>query len=344
MRVAVYYNNRDIRIEERPRPKPGPGEVLMRIEASGICGSDVMEWYRIKKAPVVLGHEVAGVIEEMGAGVEARGFKPGDRIVTTHHVPCGVCRYCRSDRHSVCETLRTTHFDPGGFAEFVRLPDINVRLGTFHLPADMTFEQASFTEPLACAVRAQRMAGVQAGDTVAVLGAGMSGALHIQLARANGAERIIATDVHPFRLSKARDLGADSVIDARETDVPAAIREANDGRPADRVIVCAAAMPVVEQAFRSVDRGGAIMFFALMEPGSECRFPMWDLARDGVSILHSYAGPPDDMKTALELIGSRKVDVEAMITHRVGLEETAAGFGMVVDAGDSLKVIVRPTG
>jgi len=114
MRVAVYYNNRDIRLEERPRPEIGPGELLVRIEASGICGSDIMEWYRLPKAPIVLGHEVSGVVEEVGDGVE--GFAVGDRVVTTHHVPCNTCRYCLTDRHSVCDTLKATHFDPGGFS------------------------------------------------------------------------------------------------------------------------------------------------------------------------------------------------------------------------------------
>ncbi len=339
MRVAVYHNNRDIRVEDRPRPEIGPGELLMRVEASGICGSDVMEWYRVKKAPIVLGHEVAGVVEEVGAGETT--FVPGDRIVTTHHVPCGDCRYCNSDRHSVCETLRTTQFDPGGFSEYVRVPVVNVKRGTFLLPDNVSFEAASFVEPLACAVRAQRLAGVREGDTVAVLGSGISGALHIQLARAMGAECVVATDIHPFRLAKALELGADASIDA-SADVPAALRNANDGRLADRVIVCAAALAAAEQALSCVDRGGSIMFFALMHPGSELRLPMAEMATDGISILHSYAGPPGDMSRALDLIAAGKIDIAAMVTHRLGLDEIVAGFGLVTDAADSLKVIVEP--
>jgi L-iditol 2-dehydrogenase len=339
VRVAVYYNNRDIRLEERPLPAIGPGELLMRVESSGICGSDVMEWYRIKKAPIVLGHEVAGVVEEVGPGVTA--FEPGDRIVTTHHVPCGRCRYCESDRHSVCETLRTTHFDPGGFSEYVRLPALNVELGTFRLPEQVNFEEGSFVEPLACAIRAQRLAGVQLGDTVAVLGSGMAGALHIQLAKALGAECIIATDVHPFRLGMARRLGADAAIDARG-DVPALLRVANDGRLADRVIVCTAAPGAIRQAFECVDRGGSILIFAILPPGTELTLPMGDLARDGISILHSYAGPPAEMQEALRLLAERRIDVASMVTHRIGLAETQRGFGLVCEAGDSLKVIVEP--
>jgi len=190
VRVAVYHSNSDVRLEQRARPSVGAGELLMSIKASGICGSDVMEWYRLPRAPLVLGHEVAGVVEEAGPGVTR--FAPGDRIVATHHVPCGRCRYCLTDRHSVCETLRTTSFDPGGFSELVRLPAINIEHGTFLLPDHVTFEEGSFVEPLACVVRAQRLIRLQHGDDVAVLGSGVSGILQIQVARASGARRIIA--------------------------------------------------------------------------------------------------------------------------------------------------------
>ena len=339
MRVAVYYNNRDVRLEERARPEAGPGEILLKVEASGICGSDVMEWYRVPRAPLVLGHEVAGIVEEIGSGVD--DFRRGDRIVTTHHVPCGECRYCRRDRHSVCDTLRTTHFDPGGFAEYVRLPEINVRLGTFKIPEEVSFEQASFVEPLACVIRAQRIAGVRSGDAVAVLGSGISGALHIQLARARGAGPLIATDVHPYRLKLALRLGADAAVDATE-DVPAAIREANDGRLADRVIVTTAATFALAGAFECVDRGGTIMYFAPPTPEALVPLPLWEVWRNGVNVLTSYSGPPDDMRAALELIAEGKIDVASMVTHRLGLGEIAEGFRLVVEAGNSLKVIVEP--
>ncbi|UCG81599.1 MAG: alcohol dehydrogenase catalytic domain-containing protein, partial [Desulfobacterales bacterium] len=158
MRVAMYYNNKDIRIEEMSVPSIGPGEVLVRIEASGICGSDVMEWYRIKRAPLVLGHEIAGEVVEVGEGVDR--YKKGDRVVASHHVPCNTCRYCLSGHHTVCDTLRGTSFDPGGFAEYVRLPAINVDRGVYHVPNEVSFEEATFTEPLACVLRGQRILGL----------------------------------------------------------------------------------------------------------------------------------------------------------------------------------------
>ncbi|MGB2876915.1 MAG: alcohol dehydrogenase catalytic domain-containing protein, partial [Dehalococcoidales bacterium] len=156
MRAAVWYNNRDIRIEEMPVPKIGPGELLLRVEASGICGSDVMEWYRLDKAPLILGHEVGAQVVEVGSGVE--NFKEGDCVSAAHHVPCNTCYYCLRGHHTMCDTLRKTNFDPGGFAEYVRLPAINVERGVFRLPDEMSYEEATFIEPLACVLRGQRIA------------------------------------------------------------------------------------------------------------------------------------------------------------------------------------------
>jgi L-iditol 2-dehydrogenase len=340
MRAAVYYSNRDVRIEERPRPAAGPGELVFRVMASGVCGSDVMEWYRRAKAPIVLGHEVAGEVVEIGAGLA--GFAAGDRIVTTHHVPCNECRYCRAGQHPVCDTLRRTSFDPGGFAEYVRLPAINVARGTFAVPRDVTYEEASFVEPLACVARGQRIAGGVAGKTVAVLGSGISGLLHILWAEAHGAARIVATDIHPFRIAAAERAGADVALDAGRHDVASGIREANGGRSADLVVVCTAAVAAVGQALHAVDRGGTILFFALFPPGTTYPFPAYELGRDGITIVHSYAGPPADMRAALDAIAARRVNVASLITHRLPLAEAATAFRLVAEAADSLKVIIEP--
>ncbi|MCI0408249.1 MAG: alcohol dehydrogenase catalytic domain-containing protein [Acidobacteria bacterium] len=339
MKAAVYYGNRDVRLEERPSPSPAEGELLLRVEASGICGSDVMEWYRIRKAPLVLGHEVAGTVAQVGTAV--RGYRPGERVVATHHVPCNTCRYCLTDRHSVCDTLRTSHFDPGGFAELIRLPALNVDRGTFKLPDHVSCEEGSFVEPLACVVRAQRMAGVSPGQSVAVLGSGISGILHIQLARAIGAGKIFATDLQEARLKMARKFGADLAISSAD-DVPAKIRSANEGRLAEQVLVCTAALPAIRQAFASVDRGGTILFFAPVAPGAKVEFPMHEMWNDAIRVVHSYAGPPADMLAALDLIASRRVDVASMVTHRLPLSRAQEGFNLVLQAADSLKVILDP--
>jgi L-iditol 2-dehydrogenase len=340
MRVAMYYNNQDVRVEEMPVPRIGPGELLVRVDASGICGSDVMEWYRITKAPLVLGHEVAGTVVKVGEGVER--YSEGDRMVVTHHVPCNACRYCLSGHHTVCDTLRQTSFEPGGFSEYLRVPALNVDRGVFPLPAGVSFEEASFAEPLACVLRGQRRANVQPGQSVIVLGSGLAGLLHINLARALGAGRIVATDMSDYRLEAARRFGADAAFIATE-DVPARLREVNDGRLADLVIVCTGAPPALLQGLQSVERGGTVLFFAPTEPGVTVPITVNDVFfRNDVTLTTTYAGAPGDLATALELIGARRVRVGDMITHRLGLSDAGLGFKLTAEAGSSLKVIVEP--
>jgi L-iditol 2-dehydrogenase len=339
VRVAVYHSNDDIRIEERPEPVAGPGEAVLRVMASGICGSDVMEWYRRPRAPRVLGHEIAGVVEQLGSGVV--GFERGDRVVATHHVPCNRCRACLAGRHAVCEMLQATAFDPGGFCESVRLSRDHVERGMLRLPDGVTFEEGSFVEPLGCAVRGQRLAGVGPGDAVAVLGSGISGILHIQLARALGARRVLATDPSPFRLEAARRFGADAAFPA-DAEAVGRLRAANEGCGVERVLVCAAARQAMLQALELVEAGGTVLLFAPLPPGESLPLPVGELWRRNVALVHSYAGPPADMLTALDLIAGRRVDVAAMVTHRVGLARAAEGFRITASGGESLKVIVEP--
>ena len=340
MRVARYYNNRDVRLEELPTPPIGPGELLVRVKASGICGSDVMEWYRVHKAPLVLGHEIAGEIVAVGEGVEE--YKAGDRISAVHHIPCNTCHYCRSGHSTVCETLRRTHFDPGGFAEYVRLPSINVDHGVYRLSDEVSFEEATFIEPLACVIRGQRLARIQPGHCVLVIGSGIAGLLHIQLARAREAGRIVATDRVDHRLEAARRLGADATIHAKE-DVPVLLRRFNEGRPADTVIICTGSPAAIAQGLQSVDRGGTVLFFAPTEPGVTLPLSINDLFwRNEITLTSSYASDPSDCKAALELIRTRSVRVREMITHRLGLAETGLGFKLVAEAKESIKVIIEP--
>jgi len=339
MRVAMYYNNKDVRLEEIPTPQIGPGELLVKVLASGICGSDVMEWYRIKKAPRVLGHEIAGEIVEVGK--EVRNYKVGDRVFVSHHVPCNTCQYCLNGFHTLCDTLRTTNFDPGGFAEYLRVPKINVDRGVFLLPKEISFEDGVFIEPLACVLRGQRLAKLRFGQGVFVIGSGISGVLHIALARASGAGWVMASDISEYRLKAAKQFGADEAILAKEVN-PAKIREINHGRLADLVIVCAGAISAYTQALQSVDRGGTILCFAPLEPGLNFVFPFFDFWNDGITLLPTYGGSPFDITTAIELIRAQRLLLREMITHRLPLKETGLGFQLVAEAKDSIKVIIEP--
>ncbi|CAI8002003.1 Sorbitol dehydrogenase [Geodia barretti] len=320
----MYYNNNDVRLEELPIPEVGSDELLLRIEASGICGSDVMEWYRIQRAPTVLGHEVAGTVAQVGSGVSQ--FREGDRLVVTHHVPCNACRYCLSGSHTVCDTLRATSYDPGGFCEYVRLPAINVDRGAIPIPDGVPFDEASVAEPLACVYRGQRRANIQPGQTVLVLGSGLA----------------VSTDLSDFRLEAARRLGADETLRADQY-TPDRLREVNDGRLADLVIVATGARPALLQAIESVDRDGTVLFYAPTEPGVEIPVSINDVFfRNGATFTTTYAAAPGDLTTALDLIASGRVQIGDMISHHLPLAETDLGFKLTAGASDSLKVIVEP--
>jgi L-iditol 2-dehydrogenase len=341
MRVAMYYSNKDVRLEEMPKPRIGAGELLVRVMASGICGSDVMEWYRLNKVPLVLGHEIAGVVEEAGDGVKK--YKKSDRIAASHHVPCGKCHYCLTGHQTVCDTLRKTNFDPGGFAEFIRIPGINIEQGgVYGLPDEVSFEEATFIEPLACALRGQRAAGIKEGQTVLVIGSGISGLLHIQLARIKGARRIIATDISKYRIEAAKRFGADFSFDAREYTAQK-LKDLNGGLAADAVILCAGAKSAVEQALQSVERGGTVLFFSAAEKGLPVPSNINDIFwRNEVTLTSSYAATPAEHLESLEVIRARRINVKDMITHRFGLSKMQEGFGLVAGAGDSIKVIIEP--
>lgn len=341
MRVAMYYNNRDIRLQEMDIPMIGPGELLVKIFASSICGSDTMEWYRVQHAPLVLGHEIAGQVAEVGE--DLKGFAIGDRVVATHHVPCFSCYYCDTGHETVCDTLLSgTHFDPGGFCEYVRLAAINVERGTWKLPDEVSYEDATFVEPLGCVLRGQRSAGLKTGAKVLVLGSGIAGLLHIKLALARGASMVAATDLSSNRLALARQFGAHHVI-AAAADVASEFRHRNSGRGADVVIACAAAETVCRQAFQAVGRGGVILLFAPAPAGTVVELPVNDVFwRRDVTVTTSYAASPDDCAEALELIRSGGVRVDDMITHRFGLADTGKGFQLVAEGEKSLKVIINP--
>ncbi len=341
MRVAMYYGNEDVRLETMPVPEIGPGEVLMKVEASGICGSDVMEWYRRDKVPLVLGHEVAGTSVEVGPGVEK--YKIGDRIVAAHHVPCNTCEYCHHDHHTACGTLQGgTNFHPGGFAEFVRLPEINVDRGVFRIPDEVSFEEATFAEPLACVIRGQNKLNMAPGKSVMVIGAGISGLLHVALARARGAGTIVAADISEYRLDQALRLGADEAVMSDE-GLAEKLIEANGGRKAQSVVACTGAMPAVKAALEVVDKGGTVLFFAPTGQGKTFPFSINDIFwKKEVTLTTTYAAAPADHTAALDLIRVGAVPVSDMITHRLGLADIQKGFDLVAKGGESIKVIIFP--
>jgi L-iditol 2-dehydrogenase len=335
MKVAMWYNNRDIRLEEAALRRPGPREMLVKVHSCGICGSDVVEWYRLPRAPLVQGHEIGAEVVE--AGAEVIRFKTGDRVFVAPKVPCLACRYCRDGHFPQCSEVKERL--PGGFAEYILVPEVLVERGAYLLPETVSYDQSTFIEPLACVIRAQRLAGLRRGQSVLVLGCGMSGLLHVQLAKALSC-RIVATDINPKKLAIAERFGADLAVTARD-DVPARLRDFLQAK-AEVVILCTSAPAAVEQAWASVDKGGAVVFFAVPGPEKRVVIPINDFWMKEVRILTSYYCGPPDIQEAMRMLAAGTVDVDSMITHRLRLDEIVRGFRLVMEGEDAVKVIIRP--
>ena len=340
MRVGMYYSNSKVEVEEVSVPKVGTRDILVKVMASGICGSDVLEWYRIKKAPLVLGHELTGEVVEVGK--EITKFRRGDRVFTTHHVPCDECHWCLNGHQTACPVFQTkSNFDPGGFSEYLKVSGRSVDTGTFLLPDEISYEEGSFIEPLGTVVRGLRAVALKPGDSLLVLGCGIAGLLMIKLGRALGAGRIIATDINDYRLQAAERFGAEESIRADE-DIPAFIRKLNSGRLADKVIVCAGVLSAAQQALESVDPGGTILFFAVPNPGEMLNIDFNPFWRNDISLKTCYGAAPLDNREAMELIRAGNITVRDLITHRFRLEEISKGFKAASEGKDCLKVIITP--
>jgi L-iditol 2-dehydrogenase len=335
MKVALWYSNEDIRIEEVPKPKPGHEEILIKVMACGICGSDIVEWYRLPRAPLVQGHEIGAEVVEIGKAVSK--YKPGDRVFVAPKVPCMECRYCKNGHYPICPNVSERL--PGAFAEYVVVPESLIPNGTYLLPDNITYDQSTFIEPLACVVRAQQLAEVQKNQTVMVMGSGMSGLLHVKLAKARRC-RVIATDISRKRLEFADRMGADKTIHAAE-NVPEQLVTENKGL-ADVVILCTPAISAIDQAWKCIDKGGVVVFFAVPHPDIKVTIPINHFWTRETKIITSYYCGPSDIDTAINLLESETIKIDDMITRRLPLEDIAAGFQMVMEGKESLKVIIKP--
>lgn len=335
MKVSKWYNNKDIRIEEVPTPKPKRDEMLVKVISCGICGSDIVEWYRLPRAPLVQGHEIGAEVVDVGGSIKK--YKPGDRVFIAPKVPCMECYYCENQHYPVCPNVKERL--PGGFAEYILVPKSLIENGTYLLPDRITYDQSTFIEPLACVVRAQNLAGVEPDQTIMVMGCGMSGLLHVKLAKKKKC-RIIVTEINKKRLEVAERIGADFTIDAAE-NVPEQL-VAEHGKKADNVVLCTSAISAVEQAWKCVDKGGSILFFAVPGPDKEVTIPINEFWTSEIRILTSYYCGPPDIIEAMNLIETGVIYLDDMITHRLPLNDIVRGFQLVMDGKESIKVIIKP--
>lgn len=347
MKIARYYNNKEVLVDEIPKPKIGAGEFLVKVKKSGICGSDILEYYRLAKMKklgldsLILGHEITGDVVEIGEGI--KDLNIGDRVFVSHHVPCFDCHYCQLGHHTACNLLHNTNYDPGGFAEYLRVPNINLeKKGVYILDSDVSYEEGVFIEPLGCVCRAQRLAQIKKGQTILILGSGVSGLLHLMLAKAKGVDKIITTDVSEFRLEIAGKLGANAVIRAND-DVLAEVKKINEDRFPDCIIVCTGALSAANQAIKYAGPGTTIIYFAVPKPGINLEIPINDYWRNEVTIMTSYGAAPEDLDEAYEWIKSKKINVVKLISHRFPLNQIGEAFRVVCEANESMKVIIEPT-
>ena len=335
MRAVVLQSAGRLAPADVPRPAPGPGELLLRLRGCGLCGSDIAKLGDPgARVPAVLGHEVVGDVVEAGEGV--RGFAVGDRVVAAHHVPCGECHYCRRGSESMCRAFKASNLDPGGFAEFVRVPAPNVRAATFRIPDHLTDEEASFVEPLACCLRAVERARVQPGDTAIVVGLGSIGCLFLQLLARAGAS-VIGADQDAGRNEFVARFGVTAGLPAQAVTLA---RQASDGRGADHVMITGGAAAVLPWAVDAARDGGAIHYFA-GGPGDALPVPLETLYHRELTLTTTYSSSPATLARAFWLIAAGKVDVAGLVTHRLPLERLAEGVDLM-RRRQALKVYVTP--
>ncbi len=325
MKAAVFHGPQDLRLEEIDLPVAGPSEVIVRVRAAGICGTDVriMKGTKKVKTPIVIGHELAGEVSEVGKGVT--DVTVGDRVTVEPVIPCGKCLLCKKGRANICLTRPTIGYEfDGSFAEYVRIPEIAVRAGNIvKLPDGMPFEHAAIAEPLAACVNGIDITNIHLGDTVLVLGAGPIGLVHLQLARAAGATRVFMSEPNETRRQMARDFGADAVIDPMSEDVAAAAKAWTDGVGVDAIIVASGVPAAMESAIRGVRKGGVFNIFAGSPPESKFGLDP-NLVHYGEMIVTGSSGHTSDhLRRAVDLINRGIIDADKLITHRFELSQIA---------------------
>jgi len=336
MRGAFLYGPEDLRIEEMEKPKVASDEVLVRIKACGICPSDVRVYFGIvkpEKIPMLLGHEWSGEIIEVGSEVE--DFKIGDRVVVDWRVICGKCYYCRKGEFNYCLNLNTSKIK-GGICDYGKAVSSNLRL----IPPSLSFEEATFVEPLACCINGIRRSNIKLGDTVVIKGAGQIGLMQAQLANFLGA-RVIISDLIKERLQKARELGINEVLSPEDENEVSKVKELTEGRGADSVIISTSNKEAVEQAIRLVRKGGTINLFAGLYPTGELKLDFNLIHYKELVVTGSHDYTPHDFSVASKLIAQEIVKVRPLISHLFSLENTKKGIETVVNK-KGLKVIIKP--
>jgi len=338
MKAIQYYSNDDVRVVDLPRPSAGPGELLVRVAACGVCASDVMEWYMRPRAPLFIGHEPVGTVAEVGAGVA--GFAPEERVFVHHHVPCRECRHCRRGHQTLCATFKRTRLDPAGMAEYIRVPAEQVALDVLKLPDGMSFALATLIEPVGCCVRALDRAEIAPGDSMLIVGAGFNGLVMAALARRWGAGKVFVADRIAARLELARAFGADAAFNVDSGDTGAALRAANDDRLADVVIVAVGKLAALRMGIDLAGPGATVMLYGPSDPDTLLDLAPNRLFFEEITLRASYSCGPSETRRTLELLAAGALDADRLITHRFPIDQAAQALRITANPGQGLKALV----
>ncbi|HEY3926981.1 MAG TPA: zinc-dependent dehydrogenase [Candidatus Koribacter sp.] len=347
MNAAVYRGVNDVRLESVPVPEIGRGEILVRVHSCGICGTDLKKIATgSHSAPRIFGHETAGVIAAVGEGVQ--DFKLGERVLVFHHIPCRECYYCQHKVFAQCPVYKnvgvTAGYEPsgGGFAEYVRVMDwIVERGGVVKLPDNVTYDLATFVEPVNTCIKAVHSMALKAGETALVIGQGPIGMILAFLAQKAGA-RVITSDLFPQRLTIGESLGLTNGVDAGNTDVVSHMRGLTEGRGADASILAVPVNALIKTAMEAVRPGGRILLFAHTQR-TEAVFDPSAVCMDEKTLLGSYSASVDLQQESVDFVFNREMDLEKLITHRFPLDEAVEALQLAANPRpDSMKVMIQP--
>ncbi|NQS90346.1 alcohol dehydrogenase catalytic domain-containing protein [Patescibacteria group bacterium] len=346
MKAAVLKTIENLKVEEIPKPVPSPGEILIKIEACTICGTDIKAYHHGHKHirfPRVIGHELAGEIVEVGEKV--KNYKLGQKIAVAPAIPCGSCYYCRRGMQSMCLNLKAIgyHYN-GGFAEFMVVTEDAVKNGCVNLlPSNISFEEGALAEPLACVINGQELSQIKLGDTVVIVGAGPLGCIHIQLARVRGATKVILIELSSSRIDFAANFfKPDVIINPSCDDAISKIRKETQGRGADKIIVACPSGKAQEDSLKMVSPRGIINFFGgLPKDKPFIKFDSNLIHYGEFYVVGTHGSAPYHNKLALQLISSGRIKVEELITHRLPLSKLEEGIRLA-ESGESMKVVIYP--
>lgn len=341
MKASVCYKQNDLRTEDLPIPEISDNEVLIKMLACGLCGTDIQKIRgdSVNK-PTVLGHEVVGEIVKKGKNVSK--FEIGDRVITAIHVPCFTCHYCNKGHYTICEQFRTNNIDPGGFAEFIRIPKLHLNHLTHKVSNNVTDEEATLIEPIACCLHGLKQADIRPNDSVLIMGAGTIGILHAQLAKIKGANKVIVSDMSEFKLQKALKVGCDYAINIKEKNIIDEVNKITDGQGVDVIVIAAGVSSLVADAVNMVRRAGKIIVFSGFDKNKLVTLDVSRFFKDEISIIGTYSVTPYEFPEALDLLEKRKLNTEEMITHVYPLKKLSETIDISTNPEQPvLKVIIK---